>query len=85
MWIAIINIGLGVFNLIPLPPLDGEKIFRRFLPYNVIEWLERNQYTLEIVFLILWATGILSMLVAPIIRFIYNLLYNSIGRIFLLF
>ena len=23
-----INIGLGVFNLIPLPPLDGEKIFR---------------------------------------------------------
>ena len=85
MWIAIINIGLGVFNLIPLPPLDGEKIFRRFLPYNAIEWLERNQYTLEIVFLILWATGILSMFVAPIIRFIYNLLYNGIGRIFLLF
>ena len=25
-----VNIGLGVFNLIPLPPLDGEKIFRNF-------------------------------------------------------
>ena len=25
---CVINIGLGIFNLIPLPPLDGEKIFR---------------------------------------------------------
>ena len=85
MWIAIINIGLGVFNLVPLPPLDGEKIFRRFLPYSAIEWLERNQYTLEIVFLILWATGVLSMLVAPIIRFIFNILNNVVIAIFSLF
>ena len=85
MWIAIINIGLGVFNLVPLPPLDGEKIFRRFLPYSAIEWLERNQHTLEIVFLILWATGVLSMLVAPIIRFIFNILNNGVIAIFSLF
>ena len=26
-----VNIGLGVFNLIPLPPLDGSKILRNFL------------------------------------------------------
>ena len=29
-----INIGLGVFNLIPLPPLDGSKILMNFLPYK---------------------------------------------------
>ena len=29
-----INIGLGVFNLIPLPPLDGSKIIMPFLPYK---------------------------------------------------
>ena len=28
-----INIGLGVFNLIPLPPLDGSKIIMPFLPF----------------------------------------------------
>ena len=28
---AIVNIGLGVFNLIPLPPLDGSKILMHFL------------------------------------------------------
>lgn len=33
-----VNIGLGVFNLIPLPPLDGEKIFRHILPYKVYYW-----------------------------------------------
>ena len=27
-----INIGLGVFNLIPLPPLDGSKVILPFLP-----------------------------------------------------
>ena len=29
-----VNIGLGVFNLVPLPPLDGSKILMHFLPYN---------------------------------------------------
>ena len=33
-----INIGLGVFNLIPLPPLDGSKIIMPFLPYKAKEW-----------------------------------------------
>ena len=32
------NIGLGVFNLIPLPPLDGSKIFLPILPYNAKQW-----------------------------------------------
>ncbi len=30
--IIAINIGLGIFNLIPLPPLDGSKILKNFLP-----------------------------------------------------
>ena len=36
-----VNVGLGVFNLIPLPPLDGSKIIAGFLPYNVRNWFER--------------------------------------------
>jgi len=30
-----INIGLGIFNLIPIPPLDGSKIFAMFLPHHL--------------------------------------------------
>ena len=39
-----INIGLGVFNLIPLPPLDGSKIIMPFLPYNAKQWFRNNEY-----------------------------------------
>ena len=35
---VIVNVGLGVFNLIPLPPLDGSKILMGFLPYNEKRW-----------------------------------------------
>jgi Zn-dependent protease len=42
--IVILNILLGVFNLIPIPPLDGSKILFTFLPYslrNIRIFLER--------------------------------------------
>jgi Zn-dependent protease len=31
-FLALLNIGLGMFNLIPIPPLDGSKILGSFLP-----------------------------------------------------
>lgn len=34
-YIVFINLILMVFNLIPIPPLDGSKIFAAFLPYNL--------------------------------------------------
>lgn len=77
-----INIGLGVFNLIPLPPLDGEKIFRRILPYSAIEWLDRNANLLQIIFMLLWITGLLGELVSPIVNAIFYFLVNCIGVIF---
>ena len=63
-----VNIGLGIFNLIPLPPLDGEKIFKTILPYRVAEWLERNSYILRGIFIVLWVTGFLGVAVAPVIK-----------------
>lgn len=69
-----INIGLGVFNLIPLPPLDGEKIFRNFLPYRAKQWLTQNYETLYFVFMLLWLFGVLEVIVSPIINFLSNAL-----------
>ena len=54
-----INIGLGVFNLIPLPPLDGSKILMHFLPYKAKEWFYKNGQIFYIVFLILFVTQLL--------------------------
>jgi Zn-dependent protease len=80
-----INIGLGIFNLIPLPPLDGEKIFRGILPYKAIEWLDRNSNILQIIFMILWITGLLGNIVSPIVSTISKFLFKFVGSIFALF
>ncbi len=80
-----INIGLGVFNLIPLPPLDGEKIFRNLLPYNVQEWLDRNYQTLYTIFLILWIFGFLGLIVSPVINVISEGLFFVVRNLIGLF
>ena len=82
---SIVNIGLGVFNLIPLPPLDGEKIFKSVLPYKVKNWLDANYYTLYWVFMILWMFGILDVVVGPLTNTIFELLYKGIWSIVGLF
>ena len=80
-----INIGLGVFNLIPLPPLDGEKIFRHVLPYKVQDWLDRNYQTLYAVFMILWIFGFLQIIVSPIINIVGSGLFFVVQNIVGLF
>lgn len=76
-----VNIGLGVFNLVPLPPLDGEKIFRNLLPYKAQEWLTRNYYTMYTIFMILWIVGVLEIIVSPIISFISGALFTIVETI----
>ena len=77
-----INIGLGVFNLIPLPPLDGSKIIRNFMPYNMKAWIDRYQHIFYIVFLVLWISGLAGIIISPIISFIQTGLFKIIGLIF---
>ena len=63
-----VNMGLGVFNLIPLPPLDGSKIIRPFLPYTAKEWFTNNEQIFYIVFVLTWVTGIAGSIISPIIQ-----------------
>ena len=83
--LIIINIGLGIFNLIPLPPLDGEKIFRHLLPYKVQDWLDRNYQTLYWVFIILWIFGFLGYIVSPIINVVTSGIFWVVEHIIGLF
>jgi Zn-dependent protease len=72
MFAISINVGLGVFNLIPLPPLDGSKVIKPFLPYNAKMWFENNQRMFEMIFVVLWIVGILSTIISPIIQAVYS-------------
>ena len=78
----IINIGLGVFNLIPLPPLDGSKVLKLFLPVNVRDWFERNSRIFYIIFVVLWLTDIASIIISPVINAVYKGIVTSIAHLF---
>ena len=60
-----INVGLGLFNLIPLPPLDGSKVIMPFLPFNAKQWFINNEQIFYIVFVVLWITGLTSYIISP--------------------
>ena len=81
----VVNIGLGVFNLIPIPPLDGEKIFRLVLPYKAKQFLDNNMQIIYMIFMILWITGVLSQLVSPVINLVYTGIFKLVGLIFGIF
>lgn len=81
----LVNVGLGVFNLIPLPPLDGSKILMAFLSYNARRWVEEHTQLFYIIFLIIWITPISSMIISPVITAITNGISGIVGWIFLLF
>ena len=72
MYTISINIGLGVFNLIPIPPLDGSKILMHFLPPRGKEWFINNEQTFYIVFLILWITGLSSIIITPLFSLVFS-------------
>lgn len=57
----VLNLSLGVFNLIPLPPLDGSRIFLTFLPAKYYFGIMKYERYIQIAFLVLLWTGIITL------------------------
>lgn len=69
-----LNIGYGVFNLLPFPPLDGSKIFASLLPVKWEAMFYRYQKYFYIVVIALYLLGGLDVIIDPVISFIYKLI-----------
>ena len=84
--IALINISLAVFNLIPIPPLDGSKILAALLP-NRIYWqlMRYERYFGIIIFVLIFASSRFSNLLSGIVTSIYGAFSNFSGLIFNIF
>ena len=80
--IVTLDIGLGVFNMIPLPPLDGSKIFLPILPRNAKIWFIQREQMFYFVFLAIWITGIAGRIISPIISEITQLVLRFAMTIF---
>ena len=72
----LINTLLAVFNLIPLPPLDGSRLLTIFLPphrQNVIYFLDQYGMLILLALVFFGGTGFLFEVVDPVLRFLINL------------
>lgn len=67
-----INLVLLIFNLVPIPPLDGSKVIMPFLPYNLQTALTRMEYY-GFIFVLIFAFFGFSLIV-PVIDFFFRLI-----------
>lgn len=70
--VAVININLVlmIFNLIPIPPLDGSKVFYRFISHEAAAKLEQYGIFILIPFILIFG----GIIISPIVMFFLNLL-----------
>ena len=74
LYAQVMNVGLMVFNLIPIPPLDGSKVLMEFLPYR----MRYQMYSLErysgIILLVLVWTRMLTPVLNTMAGWVYSLI-----------
>ncbi len=68
--LIVMNVVLGIFNLIPIPPLDGSKIMLGVLPRRLaVAYASTEQYSFIILIILLWS-GVLGAVIWPVINYI---------------
>ena len=78
--VLLMNLSLAIFNLLPVPPLDGSKVLYTFLPasaHGTLEALERFSF---IILIGLMYFGVISAIIAPVRRVVIFLLLAGVDR-----
>jgi Zn-dependent protease len=53
VYLILMNTGLGLFNLIPIPPLDGSHVLENILPYNMAQKFRQSRGYMPMIFMFL--------------------------------
>ena len=76
---ASLSVGLGLFNLVPIPPLDGSKVLAVLLPDRAYSWLMRYERFGMLLLLAVISVGIGSNALDSAIRWTFTLLCRLVG------
>lgn len=71
-WTAYLSLGLGLFNLLPIPPLDGSKVLFSLIPDEAYMKLMRYERYGMIVLIVLAYTGVTGSFLSNIIDTVFN-------------
>jgi Zn-dependent protease len=70
----LVNLSLCIFNLFPIPPLDGSHIVRNMLPYNAVQVYDRIPIWVSYLLMIFLGPYVLMALLGPAVGLIYIVL-----------
>ena len=77
--IIVYNINFAIFNMLPIPPLDGSHILRNILPYEMARAYAQLERYSFIFLLIILMTPVLSYIFVPLQRFIFGIFQGIVN------